>query len=633
MNILIFKRYLIIILIVFTVIPAFSQISQHGYPLSFSENLSQDFQEIIIPKPNLDKIIKANKLFDKNASPLKIGVTINVDINIENSGTWTNLGKKGKVWRLKISSEGAKALGIYYDIFRLPEGGKLFLYNENKTQIIGAFTSLNNSGNKKFATELIKGDAVILEYFEPNGLIGYPKISIDEIAYVYRGVNLITDNHGKDFGDSGPCEVNVNCPEGDDWQDQKKGVVKVLVKNGSQLSLCSGSLINNVRHDNQPYFLTANHCGMTASASDYDQWEFYFNYESAECPNPAEEPGSNSMVGASLKANAPAGTNLASDFKLLLLNEYVPEEYDPFFNGWDANNLASLLGTGIHHPYGDIKKISTYTDPVISTPYNSLAEDPDAMYWKLVWAETQTNHGVTEGGSSGSPLFNNEGRIIGALTGGAASCQNPTRPDYYGKFSFSWESNGAYDTLQLKPWLDPDNSGILVLDGVGINPNYLISLFSVDTTTVPLGGSIDFSDVSNGEPDEWEWIFEGGEPANSTMQNPSGIYYNSAGKYDVTLIVKNDIKTDTLERKDYIHVQAVISPNPTNGLIEIFFGKKVSDDISISLFDELGRKLKDFSFNNPQPKISIDLSGMKKGIVFLRIITNNDPVVYKLLVI
>ena len=633
-NISYFKKYFLAALIVFTVSSAFSQISQHGFPISFSENLSQDFQEINIPKPDIDKIIKDNESYDKDALPLKIGVTINVDINIKNSGTWTDLGKNGRVWRLKIISEDAKALGIYYDIFSLPEGGKLFLYNKNKTQIIGAFTSLNNTGNKKFATELIKGEVTILEYYQPKEVIDFPNISIDEIAYVYRGVTAVNKNLRYGFGDSGPCEVNVNCPEGDNWQHQKNGVAKILVKNGSSLSLCSGSLINNLRQDNQPYLLTANHCGMTSSASDYNQWIFYFNYESVECPNPAEEPESNSMVGAKLKANAPQGTSLASDFKLLLLNNYVPEEYDPFYNGWDAHNQASPSGTGIHHPYGDIKKISTYLSPVISTPYSSTVEDPNALFWKVVWSETQTNHGVTEGGSSGSPLFNNQGKIIGALTGGAASCQNLTAPDYYGKFSYSWESNGAYDTLQLKPWLDPDNSGVLVLDGIGINPNALIPMFTVDTTAVRVGGMIDFTDISIGEPDEWKWIFEGGEPSSSTMQNPSGIYYNSAGKYDVTLIVKNEIMTDTLERMDYINVQPVISPNPTNGPIEIFFGKTKLENVSITLFDELGRKLRDYNINDPQVKISIDIGGMIKGFVFLRIITNNESVVYyKLLVI
>ncbi|MCD4772027.1 MAG: T9SS type A sorting domain-containing protein, partial [Bacteroidales bacterium] len=598
------------------------------------ENLSQNFQEINIPKPNLDQIIKANELFDKDALPLKIGVTINVDINIENSGTWTDLGKKGRVWRLKIISKDAKAIGIYYNIFSLPESGKLFLYNKNKTQIIGAFTNLNNPGNKKFATELIKGDVTILEYYEPTGSKSSPNISIEEIAYVYRGVNLISKNLRYGFGDSGPCEVNVKCPEGDNWQNEKKGVAKILLKNGSSLSLCSGSLINNLRQDNQPYFLTANHCGMTASASDYNQWVFYFNYESAECPNPIEEPESNSIVGATLKANAPAGTSFASDFKLLLLNDYVPEEYNPFYNGWDANNYVSPSGTGIHHPYGDIKKISTYLNPVISTPYSSTIEEPDALFWKVVWSETQTNHGVTEGGSSGSPLFNNDRRIIGALTGGAASCQNLTAPDYYGKFSYSWESNGSYDSLQLKPWLDPDNLGIFVLDGIGIDPNSLIPMFTVDTTAVQLGGKIDFTDISIGEPNEWKWIFEGGEPSSSTMQNPSGIYYNSVGEFDVTLIVKNDIITDTLERKDFINVQPVISPNPTNGPIEIFFGKTKFENVSITLFDELGRKLRDYNINNPQVKISINIGGMIKGAVFLRITTNTNSVdYYKLIVI
>ena len=631
MNIRIFKKYIIAVLIIFTFFPAFSQISQYGLPISSSQNFSKHFQEINIPKPDLDQILKANEYYDKGVSPFNIGVTIDVDINIENSGTWTDLGKKGRVWRLKIVSEGAKAIGIYYSVFSLPEGGKLFLYNENKTQIIGAYTSLNNSGNKKFATELIKGEVTILEYYQPKGVIDFPKISIDEVAYVYRGVNSFFNKTG--FGDSGPCEVNVNCPEGNNWQDQKKGVAKILLKNGSSLSLCSGSLINNVRQNNQPYFLTANHCGMTANASDYNQWIFYFNYESAECPNPVEEPESNSIVGATLKANAPQGSSLGSDFKLLLLNNNVPDEYDPFYNGWDAYNNASLSGVGIHYPAGDIKKISTYLSNVISTPYSSVVEDPDAMYWKVVWDETQTNHGVTEGGSSGSPIFSQEGRIIGALTGGAASCQNLTGPDYYGKFSYSWESNIKHDSLQLKAWLDPDNSGILSLDGIGVDPNALFSLFSVDTNTIKVGGKAYFTDISNGEPDEWEWIFDGGEPSGSTMQNPTGISYNSAGDYTVTLIVKNDVKSDTLVRKDFIHVQPVITPNPTNGPIEIFFGKTKYENVTITLFDELGRKLREYNFSNPPVRQNINISGFVKGFVFLRITANTEAVDYYKLIV
>jgi hypothetical protein len=80
---------------------------------------------------------------------------------------------------------------------------------------------------------------------------------------------------------------------------------------------------------------------------------------------------------------------------------------------------------------------------------------------------------VTEGGSSGSPLFNNDGRIIGTLTGGYSACDSsgvvgPNKPDYFGKFSYHWESNGTADTCQLKPWLDPDNTGITFMDGLNV---------------------------------------------------------------------------------------------------------------------------------------------------------------------
>jgi hypothetical protein len=82
-----------------------------------------------------------------------------------------------------------------------------------------------------------------------------------------------------------------------------------------------------------------------------------------------------------------------------------------------------------------------------------------------LWAETENGWGVTEGGSSGSPIFDVYGRIIGTLTGGQASCTSTQAPDYYGKFSYHWDSNGIQDTQQLKPWLDPDNTGLTSMSG------------------------------------------------------------------------------------------------------------------------------------------------------------------------
>ncbi len=78
---------------------------------------------------------------------------------------------------------------------------------------------------------------------------------------------------------------------------------------------------------------------------------------------------------------------------------------------------------------------------------------------------TETNHGVTEGGSSGSPIFNQDKRIVGQLTGGSSFCNSPTAPDFYGKMDKNWDDNPNSASQKLKEWLDPLDTGELFIDG------------------------------------------------------------------------------------------------------------------------------------------------------------------------
>ncbi len=290
------------------------------------------------------------------------------------------------------------------------------------------------------------------------------------MAYAYRDISAPGDSKG--FGGSDFCEVNVSCaPEGLNFQEEKNGVVRIQIKVSGSGYWCTGSVINNTRNDNTPFVLTADHCayqlGHYASTSDLNQWLFYFNYESTVCEDPAIEPPIHSMVGAARVAQGGNKGNTGSDFYLVRLNQSIPENFHPYFIGWSADDEISPAGVTIHHPEGDIKKLSTYTDPVVTESWlwNGLPS-----HWKVFWTETENGWGVTEGGSSGSPLFNEEGKIIGTLTGGYAACESsgsigPDKPDFYGKFSYHWISNGDADTAHLKPWLDPDNTGITQLNG------------------------------------------------------------------------------------------------------------------------------------------------------------------------
>lgn len=78
--------------------------------------------------------------------------------------------------------------------------------------------------------------------------------------------------------------------------------------------------------------------------------------------------------------------------------------------------------------------------------------------------------------------------------------------------------------------------------------------FTANTTTICSGLSIDFMDNSNLGPANWNWIFEGGSPSQSSDQNPQNITYSNPGVYSVTLEVSNDNGTDNLTKTGYITV-------------------------------------------------------------------------------
>ncbi len=385
---------------------------------------------------------------------------------IPNCGSLKKLPSGDRLWLCTIQAPGAKAITLYFDRFKIPAGGRLFIYNRDKSRVLGAFTELNNNTAELFSTALIPGDQITLEYNQPVQTSGFPVLHISEIAYAYRGVPEAVDRIG--FGTSGPCEVNVHCPEGNLWLDQQKGIARIGVKKNGGTYWCSGSLLNNTRQDKSPYFLTADHCVTGATPQDINQWIFYFGFQSPTCEDPPFAPVFRSLTGAVVKAASGNVFVGGSDFLLLLLNQTVPDTFDVWFNGWNRADVSSPNGVGIHHPDGDIKKISTYITPLVPS---SWIGGPVMTHWEMVWAETVSGHGVTEGGSSGSPLFDPARRIVGALTGGDASCDSSflDQPDYYGKFSYSWDLNGADSSRRLDYWIDPDNTGVMVLDGISLN--------------------------------------------------------------------------------------------------------------------------------------------------------------------
>lgn len=565
--------YLLIMCLVITPYLTFSQIKEIRGSASLIHNLKFKGDTLIIQN---------NENFVQNNNPKlppQAGYTIDLPKNILDYGVHS-FYEGIYIWKLVIKVPLASSLNIYLHNVALTTREDLYIYgNQNSAPQI-----LNHLNKGTICSKSFIGDKLVLELNSHTEIEKIP-FSFDEIGVIIHDINRIG------FGDAGSCEVHINCVEGEFWQRQKKGVARVLVKQGNTTFWCTGSLINNTRNDGEPLFLTANHCGENADSTDYSEWSFDFNYEAPGCGTPGIEPTFSAITGAVLLARSSSSTYNGSDFKLLRLNRQVPASFEPYYNGWDRSTTPSQSGVTIHHPQGDVKMISTYNDPLVSTRYDNISEDPDGKYWKVVWNETQNGHGVTEGGSSGSPIFNQSGNIVGALTGGRASCANLTQPDYYGKLSYSWGDSGSDSTNSLSYWLDPTNSSVLSLEGTNLDSTSVIAGFSGNPRNIIVGQSVNYINTSYGNVTSFRWYFEGGSPNYSESKEPGEITYNRAGNFRVQLIATSSNNADTTTINNYIKVLPRLSPNPTSGEVKIAFGNTIPSEYTMRVFNILGQEI------------------------------------------
>ena len=433
--------------------------------------VSKRSENPIITMPELDvaKLEKEDKEDEEYDVPPRFGYPHRVNYDLNNSGIWYELPNGDKLWQLNVVCPEALSVNFCYDKFWIPDGGKFFVYSKDRKHCIGAFTSTNNKGDREnirgFATGLVYGDDVILEYYQPKEVSASAIISIEYVVHGYRYIQI----GNRYFGDSGDCMVNVNCEEGQDWQHEKMAVAMILVYG---YRWCTGSLINTTNQSQTPFLLTANHCisdfGDAEGNSTLDYYSFYWNYEAPGCVNVNTEPSHHSTSGATILAN-----NSYSDFALLRLTEDPKNlsNYIPFYLGWDKTGQSGGPGVCIHHPKGDVKKISTVASQPISSYWVSLAIDGNS-HWEVGWASTLNGHGMTQGGSSGSPLINASHRVIGQLHGSNCdNCGNPNGRSKYGKFDVSWTGNNNNSIYRrMNCWLDSLSTGTQTMDGLLVIP-------------------------------------------------------------------------------------------------------------------------------------------------------------------
>ncbi|MFM2226624.1 MAG: hypothetical protein RJA07_2826 [Bacteroidota bacterium] len=368
--------------------------------------------------------------------PWRFGYKMPVSISPETNGFWQTFSDGSKLWQLKIICRNAQSINIQFSNYHLGQGSFIYLYNPSNNAVLGPYDASYNLPEKIMASSILTGDEMVVEYFEPNYTTEKSTFEISNVIHGYRTFGLKNTNG---FGGSGSCENNVNCPIGSNWQKEKRAIGMIVV-GGS--GYCSGSLLNDVPQDTTPYFMTAYHCTNGQNSSSLLSWVFIFNYESPNCTN-VNGNFNQSMIGASI-----AGANKKSDFSLMVLKKKIPMWYRPYFAGWNNTDSIPDSVVCIHHPEGDIKKISIANNKCQDSSY---FDNYPARCWKI----GHWDNGLTEPGSSGSPLYNKYHEFVGQLFGGPSfcGCNDSDKNDYFGKFSVSWLAD-TFINLQAKHWLD-----------------------------------------------------------------------------------------------------------------------------------------------------------------------------------
>ena len=458
------KHILLFVSFVLSANMLFAQTETTELPYSFNKKgISQNIDVREMPMVDQEALLNEDAQVTDKSALLRVGVGFPVNLNLTNSGRTDITEDGGMLWRTRFVSEEAFMTYLVFEQFNIPAEGKLFVYSPDQKQVFGPYTNKDVQSEGRFETDNILGDELIVEYYEPADASFKGTFQIASVMHVYKDFLNIRNDRGPHGDAEGDCHIDVVCPEAQPWHYPINSVVCISMtayvpNEGWGAFLCSGAMINNVRLDKTPYVLTAEHC----LAAEDQTYKFYFNYQTYECGGSTGIYTRMANGGTVVARSGSSNTLSASDFMLLKITGNLGISYRDsiFFAGWDRTGAASV-GAGIHHPGGDWKKIS-FPQNITAPTSGQYGNKYFVVRWK-----TNPNKGVTEQGSSGSPLFNHKSLIIGTLTSGSSYCDYPQGTDNYGRMSYNWtNNNNSNSARKLQPWLDPDNTGATTLQGM-----------------------------------------------------------------------------------------------------------------------------------------------------------------------
>lgn len=384
------------------------------------------------------------------ASRSMFAIKVETDCSPSDCGTWAALADGTVVWTHGFRSAEATSMSLEIESRDgLPEGGELSVRGEGESHEVRISSGL---------TPIVSGEEIILQYTGPqNAEVDF------RVTGAYCGFKHIegidgdeqgSRNKALSYGDSQSCEVSAACDERTD--DIRRSVCRLILNNNM---VGTGTLINTTAGDRAPLVLTSAH---VVNADTIKTCTALFGFEEPFCEVEGYyNYGTETIQDAELVAfDAP------TDMAIIRLSRTPSMASNPYWAGWSLTADTTGHAFCIHHPYGDVKKISTTDSATPIKTYTTTDKNATGGSFKknVFWEVGQWTVGATEGGSSGSALIDSTGSVIGALSGGYASCKSPKR-DYFWMLSKAWDaSSDGYATLGQT--LDPQGTGATAINGI-----------------------------------------------------------------------------------------------------------------------------------------------------------------------